>query len=432
MAMGSEIFVPASMLSAGFVRAPCKGDVKANRVKRLLGAFLLLFGTLMVFAKLAEAAPQGTTAALRGDRVAIREVAKALVKKGPRHFPEAARLRPRLRSEALQGSSAAAEAYGMFLQYGIGGQARPGEAVTWYRRSANEGDTTAAEHAALALALGWGVRRDGKAARRLLSKLNPERRARAMLRIGEALLAPGREEPAVATRWITAAAALGTPAAVKAADLYERIEHPGTTEKVLEWLRPAAKAGNPDAAYALARRLAVAEDPTVRAEAADLYLISAEAGNERAASALLALVGSRADAVDDPVLALLSERAEAGSSAARFILGETYMFRSVYDNTAHEKARSYLTLAARDGITDAQYEIGMLELADGDKAREHLARAYLSLAAQAGHPLAQQAVKHIGEISARDAQAIIHVRLPRPRPNRSGREIDSPSASFEG
>lgn len=389
---------------------------------------LLAFIVLAAVSAAAEAAPNRMSAALRGNREAIRDVAEQLAKSPPRHFPQASRLRPHLRNEALLGSGAAAEAYGMFLQYGIGGPAKPGEAVTWYRRSAQRGDQTAGQRAALALALGWGVRRDTSAARRLLAQLDSERRARVMLQIGQALLAPGRAEPAVAARWLAEAATLGTASSVRASKIYEEIGPSDASDDVLQWLQTAARAGNQGATFELARRFSTAADPSRKLEAADLYLKSAKAGDERAVPALQSLLGASLENLDDPVVAFLVQRAEQGSSAARFVLGKAYLFRAGLDGAARDKARHYLALAARDGIADAQYQLGMLEIANGDAGRENLARAYLSLASQAGHPLASQAILQIGEMPADEARlvALLGNRQPRPRP---GIETNLPGLS---
>ncbi|WP_170923399.1 tetratricopeptide repeat protein [Fulvimarina manganoxydans] len=343
----------------------------------------------------------------------MREIAKAIVGLGPRHFSEAAALRPLLRREALLGSSASATAYGMMLQYGIGGAKDIRSAPSWYARAARTGNRSASKHAAITFALGWGIRRDEAKALAILRQITPEARAKEMIKIGEALLQPGREEPDVALRWARRAARLETSATVSASRLYERLASmdPNSAPQIREWLEAVASAGNTKAAIALGERLLLTLNPQDRARAARWFFLAAEKGEPRGIPALMSLlVNSNIRDADEanPILRFLEDKAAEGSNIARVSLGEALIFASQGDEDIRKRGETYLEQAARGGDPEAQFKLAMLLLnqpqAEPDPA---LARAYLSLAAAKGYPLAKGVVGRLGAMPEAEAQAMI-------------------------
>ncbi|MFD2250555.1 TPR repeat protein [Pseudochelatococcus lubricantis] len=371
---------------------------------------------LAVAATPAAAAPRFdslVSAALDGDREALRAAAKLIAARGPQPFKGAAQLRPLLRREALNGSSASATAYAILLQHGIGGEANPGEAPQWYARGAQAGNVKSVKGAAVAYALGWGVRRDTDRALRLLAGLPREERAREMLKIARALLSPGREEPEAARQWLGRAAVLGTSATVAAAGLHAGLAAPGDPEEgktLRRWLQPLIARGDTDASIVLARHLLAQPDTHDRLEAIDLLLKAAGTGDRRGIEALSKLSGGGQNDVagDGTILQFLEEKALAGSNPARVSLGEIYAFRAGAEEGAQQKAQRFLTLAARDGDAVAQYRLGMLLLTgartEGDT---ELARAYLSLAAAQGNAPAALAAARFGGMSRAEADTVI-------------------------
>ncbi|MBP0440625.1 tetratricopeptide repeat protein [Tianweitania sediminis] len=353
-----------------------------------------------------------TPAAVRGDRQAIRSVAKAFVALGPRQIANASALRPRLRQEALRGSSASATAYALMLQHGIGGPRDAREAPGWLARGARRGNARASRQAAITYALGWGVRRDNKRALQLLAKLDRPARARQMIRISEALLQPGREEPEAALQWVRRAASLETASSVQASELYERLASadPKAAPLVREWLEAAAKKGNPRAALALGERMLLEPGGERRLEAARWLLLAAEQNEPRASRMLVALLVE--DATLQPgasaVRDMLEQRASEGSAAARLSLADAQNYQP-WETAGHsQQAVDHLSLAAQDGDPQAQYRLAVALLAGetGEPKRE-LARAYLSLAASKGYPLAMSAITKKDAFSPADARKVI-------------------------
>ncbi|WAJ28734.1 hypothetical protein [Antarcticirhabdus aurantiaca] len=388
-------------------------------LRRVLAAALIaLAAAASPAAGAAEPSPASVlkrhaAAAVAGDREAVRRVAKAIVALGPQGIPSAAALRPRLRTEARLGSSASAVAYGILLQYGIGGAPAPREAPGWYARAAGAGNRSGAQRAAVAYALGWGVDRDTRKALRLLSRLEPEARAKQMVVISEAMLRPEQYEPDAAEDWLERALALETRSTLKAVTLFEGIEfnNADRSAEILAFLRGRAEAGDAKAAMHLGRRLADSGSAEERLEAARWLLAAADGGEERARQSLAALlVDARAGvgAGGPQIRALLEEQARANSPAARASLAEADAFSLGGGPVRAGNGGDFLAEAARDGDVDAQVRLGMLFLIDTTKPENAaLARAYLSLAAAKGSALARSAVAPLGTMPEAEALALV-------------------------
>jgi TPR repeat protein len=309
------------------------------------------------------------------------------------------------------GSSAAATAYGILLQYGLGGPASAREAAVWYNRAAADGNHAGAQRAALAYAVGWGVNRDTGKARRLLSTLEPEARAKQMIAISQVMLKPSQFEPDLAEDWLERALALQTRSTSKAVLLYEQIRS-GDDERsaaVREWLRARAQKGDLKAANRLADRLLTAKDQASHEEAARWFLTAAEKGDVRARERLaMLLAASEAGGTPASVRTYVEAQAKAGSNAARSTLAEAFAYAPSPAATPKTASDGYLEEVARSGNSEAQYKLGMLFLnEEGDAHRLALAKAYLSLAAAKGNPMAKSAVSHLGTMPAAKAQALI-------------------------
>lgn len=353
-------------------------------------------------------------AALRGDREALREAAKAIVKMGPREFRFAPQMRAMLHDEALRGSSAAANAYAMMLQYGIGGPPRPQEAPAWYARGSERGNISASKSGAVAYALGWGVRRDTNHAMNLLKGVPPDQRARRMLEISKALLQPGREEPEPALIWLRRAIALDSGGNLNAADVYEQIAafSPVAEDQMISWLQPLADKGNSRAAMKLATRLAARGKAGDLAEASRLYLVAAEKNEPHAYEALGAMLASVPNESASAILAHMEGAADSGSGVARMVLGNYYLFQSADSEDLRDRGLNYLRLAAKDGNPEAQYRLAMMLLGgSADQAQHLLAQAYLVLAAEGGNPLAEIAVAQLGNMPLPQAREIVDATI---------------------
>lgn len=351
---------------------------------------------------------------IAGDRVATREACKAIGVRGPLTFDSASALRPLLRAEAMRGSSACANAYALMLQFGIGGSKDTREAPEWYARGASTGNRTATNNAALAYALGWGVRRDTQRAVSLLDAVDAPARAAEMLRISDALMAPGREEPEEARKWAARAADLATPDQTRAAQRFERLGPLDEAEaaRLRAWYAAGVARAEPEAVKNLARLLAGgnAED---RAAAANLLLTGVEAGDEDAAAMLvLMLQEDRASYADDgPVVTGLKAMAEAGSLTARKVLAQVYSTWGITDPKVRTEGMRHLEMAARAGDAEAQYRLALVLLNGTDGGRRmELARAYLSLAAESGHAGASDAASRLGPLPPAEARSILESR----------------------
>lgn len=348
--------------------------------------------------------------ALQGNRVAVREVAKAIVKIGPRNIKAAAQLRPLIRAEAQRGSGAAANAYGIMLQYGIGGPKRPKEAATWYAKGSSGGNVGASKKAALVYALGWGVQRNTKRANQLLAKVPADQRSRKMLEISKALMQPGREEPELALYWLERAVALDPSAQLNAANVYRDLakDLPGGEARLVDWLQPLAEKGNARAALLLARQLETSAKPEDLVAASELYLKAAEGEGPKAYEGLGRLLTNAPAPLADTILARLEEKAEAGVAPAAIALGTHLLFSAPGEPENREKGIAYLEAAARAGDAETQYRLALILLGDAENSEKHqLARAYLALSAASGNAMAAKAAKQFGAITVADARLIV-------------------------
>jgi TPR repeat protein len=352
--------------------------------------------------------------AMNGNREALRKAAKAISKIGPREFESASQIRPLLRNEAMRGSSAAANAYAMMLQYGIGGPASPKEAPAWYARGGRHGNASASKSAALAYALGWGVKRNTTRALQLLAKIPTDQQGRKMLAISKALLLPGQEEPQVAFSWLQRAIALDPNGDLSATEVYEVIAThlPDGDAQLLAWLKPLAEKGNVGAVMVVAKRLTATGSPTDLAEAVRLYMLAADKDEIRAYENLTSLLATAPADTSQTILTFLEEKATGGSNMARVVLGNFYLFKSVASDGFRARGLDYLQHAARDGSSDAQYRLGMLLLgAQSDQTQYSLANAYLVLSAKAGNLPAEIAAAHLSKMSVDQAREIAGVKL---------------------
>jgi len=352
-------------------------------------------------------------AALRGDREALREVAKAIVKIGPREFPDSAQMRGLLRLEAMRGSSAAANAYGMMLQRGIGGPAMPGEAPLWYARGSQRGNISASKNGAQAYALGWGVRRDTRRAMRMLAEVPIDQRVHNMLQISKALLQPGREEPETALMWLQKAISLYSQGSLDATQISRRIAEldGGSGDQMRVWLQPLADRGNGAAAMILASHLAANGKHEDQAEALRFYLLAAEKGIDGAYKGLGTMITSGSKEVAETALARLEEQARTGTTLAKIVLGDYYLFQSAGTQEMRKRGEEYLQQAAKDGDPEAQYKLAMLLLSTlNDEDEINLAKAYLVLSARGGNRMADIAVDQLGSLSIQEARQIVEVR----------------------
>lgn len=383
-------------------------------------ALMTWTATAVPHAKAAEGDTSSTTlrkiapSALQGDREAVRDAAKAIVKLGPREFKGADQMRPLLRNEAMRGSSAAANAYGMMLQHGIGGPANPAEAPQWYSRGASDGNISASKSGAFAYALGWGVRRDVRKAQTLLAAVPVDQRARKMLQISKALLRPGHEEPEAALMWLQRAVALRAGSPDDAARIGARIEEiePGSAEEMRIWLAPLAAKGNGAAAMMLASAMMDSGKPEDQTEAVRLYLLAAEQGVDGAYQALGTLLTSGPKEAAAPVLSLLEQKARGGIAPAQVILAHYYVFQSGEEQDLRKKGVDYLQQAAREGNPEAQYRLAMLILTSvEDQDKRALAKAYLVLAAKGGNRLAGIAVAQLGSVPLQQARQIVKASI---------------------
>ncbi len=353
---------------------------------------------------------QNLPAALRGDRLAVREVARAIVRIGPRAFKSADRIRPLLRDEALRGSSAAANAYGILLQYGIGGAKRPKEAASWYAQGGAKGNLGASKNAALAYALGWGVQRNTKRAHQLLAKVPADQRSRKMLEISKALMQPGRQEPDMALYWLERAVAVDKTGQLNAAGAYRKLAKSmeNGDEKLLDWLQPLAEKGNTRAAILLARHFEATGNEADRAHAVDLYLQAAGSDDPDAYEGLGRLLAVTQEPLTGRIFAFLEEKDQAGNASASLALGTHYLFGATATGEMRDKGLAYLGTAARAGDPETQYRLALILLGDASDSRHHdLARAYLALSAAGGNKLAAQAAKQFGPLTVADARLIV-------------------------
>ena len=356
---------------------------------------------------------QSLPSALRGDRVAVREAAKAIVKMGPRPFEFAAQLRPLIRTEAVLGSGAAANAYGIMLQYGIGGPKLPKEAANWYARGGSEGNVSASKNGALAYALGWGVRRDTKRANQLLQTVPADQRSRKMLEIARAMMQPGREEPEQALYWVKRAVDLDKTGQLNAARVYRDLAQsmPGGEQLLLDWLEPLADKGNIRAVLLLARQLETTGDATDLLGASELYLKAAQSEAPGAYDGLARLLASAPQPLSDAIMASLEEKAQAGVIPAAVAIGTHLLFSPAASPDNRQKGIAYLEAAALSGHAETQYRLAMILLGDGEQADKHqLARAYLALSAASGNEKAAKAARQFGEIAVAEARLIVSPR----------------------
>lgn len=348
-----------------------------------------------------------TPAALAGNREAVRGAAKAIVKLGPYNFAGAGKMRHLLRTEALRGSSASAAAYGMMLQYGVGGSASPKEAVRWYSQGGALGNVSAAKNGAETFALGWGVRRDTSRALKLLASVPVDQRARTMLYISKALLEPGIEEPELSLAWLKRAVALydNSPnSIIKISQRIARID-PESGDDMRVWLEPIATKGNGSAAMMLASYLEASGNSNNQAEILKLYLMAADKDIDGAYRALSNLLTYATPQTATATLAALDMDANKGKPLAARALADYYLFQSATSPEARVKGIHYLEQAANAGDHDAQYQLAITLLSEASSnEQQHEAKSYLSLAAKGGNRMADMALAKLGSLPSMKPQ----------------------------
>lgn len=387
------------------------GRMFLRRLTALMAAGAMLASLLPTGVEAAESRlDRLTRAALAGDREATRNAAKIISKQGGRNFRDAARIRPLLRDEALRGSTAAANAYGTMLQYGIGGAARPGEAAGWYSRGGQSGNVSASKKAAISYALGWGVKRDTSRALRLLAGVPSGQRGHKMLEIAKALLDKSRAEPDLALAWLKRADRIDPKGLLNTADAYRRVVDivPQRAPELAGWLQPLADKGNGRAALLLARYMETTGAAGQKTAAA-LYLRAAERGEEDAFEGLGRLVSIAEPAVAQEIRAFLETRAQQGAAGASTALAGFYLFQPDKAESGMDLGLQHLRAAADKGDPQAQYRFAMMLLGNTDGAdRSELAKAYLVLAASRGNAEAGIAVAALGDkLPPAEAQKVI-------------------------
>ena len=192
----------------------------------------------------------------------------------------------------------------------------------------------------------------------------------------------------------------------------------GRYAAALRDLKPLAEAGNADAEYALGTMYSQGRGVLRDARmAAHWYEQAARQGHVEASFSLGFLlfygVGSDGQATPpDPAAGLpwIEAAATHGNAAAQYFLGAAYWVGNGVE-TNRETALRWTLLAAEQGITDAQYQAGMILATERGVDNAVAAYQWLELAARAGHPSAarqreQLAAARLTAAEVRRAQAL--------------------------
>ena len=291
--------------------------------------------------------------------LALAHYSGALLKKDD---VEAARL---LHQAAEQGYMAAEESLGIFAETGIGTDPRrpaPADALSWYKKAAQQGSMDAATDIALMYANGKGVARD----------------------------------PAQAVAWFRRGAEGGDGSAqYNLALMYERGEGvPQDYKEAVRWFTAAADQNLVPPLLALAELSLQPPSSTVTADvkkAMQYYQKAASLGSATAEVTLGTIFSKGLPGKVDYAQAIdwYKKAADHGDPDGEFALGVSYALGhgAAVD---YAQARRWLTAAANQGQAEAQYDLAIIcEQGNGAPPDRDLAAHYYQMASDQGMAKAQ-------------------------------------------
>jgi len=336
-------------------------------------------------------------------------------------------------SQAARWFEMAAEENHKYAQYSLAGLYYRGQGVSQdfarafelYQKSAAQGNAYASYELAKMFRDGIGTGKNMSEADRHFKTafdgfLLLEARSRddkLQYRLGQMLqTGTGTEQnTAAAIQYFEQAAKLGNVNAQYAlAKIYLDIggEHENVA-KALEWMGKATDSGNPLAQYAMAK-LYLAGDHVEKdaAKAVELFTKSAEQNNQFAQYALGKLYLTGEDAPKDVEAAIrwLTAAAEQSNQFAQYALGKLYLSGEDVSKDM-EAAIRWLTAAAEQNNQYAQYTLGKLYLSGEDVSKDvEAALRWLTAAAEQSNQYAQYSLGKLylsGEDAPKDVEAAI-------------------------
>lgn len=188
------------------------------------------------------------------------------------------------------------------------------------------------------------------------------------------------------------------------------------------WYKQAAEAGNANAQYVLAGMFLRGNGiPKDTERAASWLMKAADRGHAQAQFALAELYERGEGVKADPVQAVrwyeMAARQQHGLAQLR--LGEIYLVGGADVSRDFGKAHLWLIRAAKSGVPDAQYALGIMYRDGlGIPADNAVAFKWFTFAAQSGHNKAEEAVRDLdGRLTGSErAEARNLLKEPRPTP----------------
>ncbi|KKC33954.1 tetratricopeptide repeat protein [Devosia psychrophila] len=333
----------------------------------------------------------------RGNREAIRLLARAIVNNEYSFGDDIERVRMVLGSEAMLGSSSAVMAWATIQDRGVDVVKNETTAYEWYRWAAIVGSESGRRATALALISGKGVERNVDEALEWANRLPAVRRSSTYIAMAELLYASHQTgDVELADRLAVESASLNPDNTMRAANLL--LESSGSPAALTEASRIVAEAAAAGDAKALVMQANLAEqgsDPQARVNAIENYITLANANNAEAIKQLARLLssGSLPAPKLDEIVEILITQANAGNIEAIVAISQAYMFGAGVP-VSFEKAAQYYRMGAELGNAEAQYQIGILYAGGIGVSRDvELAKSWLQKSALGGSQVAAVALR---------------------------------------
>lgn len=328
----------------------------------------------------------------RGNRDAIRLLAKGITNNEYRFRDDIELVLRALGTEAMLGSSSAVMAWAVIHDRGMDVVEDDAAAYEWYRWAAIVGSESGRRETAIALVSGKGVAKNLVEAVQWADRLPPVRRSSAYLAMAEILYTGQQtDDEALADRLTVEAASLEPANAMRAAQLLREYSRSDTAQVTADRiLGQAASTGDAKALVLQARLAERSNDPDARSRAVQSLIDLASGGNLDAIKPLARLVssGSLSTQKIEEVTGVLKQQADAGNVEAILAISRAYMFGTGV-SVSFEQAAKYYQMGAEIGNPEAQYQLGMMYAGGiGVPIDIQAARSWLQKSADGGSQVA--------------------------------------------
>jgi len=302
-----------------------------------------------------------------------------------------------LKQAASRGHGRAAFELASMYEVGLGVEQDFHQAKKYYEVSVKQGYRDAYFNLALFLSNPMTPNNDLKRAREVVSVIANEGDVEAQFFLATLMRSKMQNistEPGKAFYWLQHAANSGHgKAQSQLGTQYLKGEHVSrSTQTALKWLKRAAIQNIPEAHFNLALMYEKGDGlPKSKSKSIDWYKSAASLGSPDAQQnlAIKYLKGDSVKQMPKTTIELLTSAATSGSESSQMLLGKLY--QTGYKDIIRKdlaKAEKWYLKAARQGKTEAQYQLALMLLDKESGADE--AKFWIRRAAAAGHVKASQ------------------------------------------